>query len=200
MRPAFSLCRCWRRRRCGEFCRAARAARNTFIVGTIALLAFIAWWKGGLMMQYNKGQEALAWIALTAITWGLIRFGEQLPGLAASLSPRRLATRMAQILAVFFLVMAVLDPVMTVGVQRQPWSSGLFIEMVFFVPAGIALTWLAWGGRLERISLGRPAATSPAQGEAPETVAQPAPTEGVAAELLQALKAPRAGETEKATP
>jgi hypothetical protein len=89
---------------------------------------------------------------------------------------------------------------MTVGVQKHPWSSELFIEMGFFIPACIALTWLAWGGRLERISLGGPAATSAGPGSQPETAAQPAPTEGVAAELLQALKAPRAGETEKATP
>ena len=46
--------------------------------------------------------------------------------------------------------MAVVDPVMTVGVQGLPWSTGLFIEMGFFVPAGIALWVLASGRRLER--------------------------------------------------
>ena len=69
--------------------------RIAIIAGTMAVLAFIAWWKGGLMVQYHKGQEALAWIVLTAVTWGLIRFGEELPALAARLSPQQLATRLA---------------------------------------------------------------------------------------------------------
>ncbi len=179
---------------------ASRAARNTFIGGTIALLAFIAWWKGGLMLQYNKGQEALAWIALTAITWCLIRIGEQLPAIAARVSPGQLATRMAQVLAVFFLVMAVLDPLFTVGVQGLPWSSGLFIEMGFFIPAGFALWVLASGRRLERAAPLRAEAISLPAGEAPQRVAPPEPKEGVAAELLEALKAPRTSETEKAAP
>jgi hypothetical protein len=46
---------------------------------------------------------------------------------------------------VFFLVMAVVDPVVTVGVQGLPWSSGLFIEMGFFIPAGLALLALVSG-------------------------------------------------------
>ena len=75
----------------------ARVARMTILAGTMALLAFIAWWKGGLMIQYHKGQEALAWIVLTAVTWGLIRLGEELPALAARVSPRRLAIRLAQV-------------------------------------------------------------------------------------------------------
>ncbi len=143
--------------------KSARVARNTFIAGTLAVLAFIAWWKGGLMLQYNKGPEALAWAALTAITWGLIRFGEQLPAIAARVSPRQLAIRLAQVLAVFFLVMAVADPLLTVGVQGLPWSSGLFIEMGFFIPAGLALLALVSRQRAEPAAPSQAVSVSPAR-------------------------------------
>jgi hypothetical protein len=33
-------------------------ARTAITSGTMAVLAFIAWWKGGLMLQYLKEQEA----------------------------------------------------------------------------------------------------------------------------------------------
>jgi hypothetical protein len=108
------------------------------------------------MLQYHKEQEAVAWVVLTAVTWGLIRLGEELPSCVALVSPRRLAARLAWAVAVFFLVMAVLDPVLCVGVQGLPWSKGLFMEVGFFVPAGLALCALArWlsaearGGRAE---------------------------------------------------
>jgi uncharacterized protein len=130
--------------------KASRRARHTFIAGTVALLGFIAWWKGGLMFQHHKEQEALAWIVLTGTIWGLIRYGEKLQMYTAGVSPRQLATGIARGLAVFFLVMAVLDPLLTVGVQGLPWSQGLFIEMGFFVPAGLALLALTSGRRLER--------------------------------------------------
>jgi uncharacterized protein len=145
--------------------KTARVARNGIIAGTIALLAFIAWWKGGLMLQYNKGQEALAWFVLTAVTWGLIRLGEELPAFAAQLSPRQLAIRLAKGQAIFFLMMAVADPVLTVGVQGLPWSRGLFIEMGFFVPAGLALLLLTSRRRLERAAQAR--AVSPSLAQAP---------------------------------
>jgi hypothetical protein len=134
----------------------AAAARNASIAGTVAVFAFIVWWKGRLMLQYHKEQEAVAWVVLTAVTWGLIRLGEELPSRVALVSPRRLAARLAWAVAVFFLVMAVLDPVLCVGVQGLPWSKGLFMEVGFFVPAGLALCALArWlsaearGGRAE---------------------------------------------------
>lgn len=96
--------------------RAAVVTRSTSTAGTMAALTFLAWWKGGLMLQYHKEQEAVAWIALTAVTWGLIRLGEELPARMAQVSPRRLAAGLAQGVAVFFLVMAVLDPALCVGV------------------------------------------------------------------------------------
>jgi hypothetical protein len=35
--------------------------------------------------------------------------------------------------------MSVLDPLVQLGVQRLPWSSGLAIEMGFFIPAAVVL-------------------------------------------------------------
>ncbi|RNC68261.1 MAG: SDR family NAD(P)-dependent oxidoreductase [Desulfuromonadales bacterium] len=123
--------------------KAAAAARTAFATGTVAVLAFIVWWKGGLMLQYHKEQEAVAWVALTAVTWGLIRLGEKLPARMAGVTPLRLAAGLARGVAVFFLVMAVVDPVLCVGVQGLPWSKGLIVEMGFFVPAGFFLWALA---------------------------------------------------------
>lgn len=126
--------------------RAAAGARAAIVAGTAVLLAFIAWWKGGLMLQYHKEQEAVAWVVLTAVTWGLVRLGEELPARMASVTPRRLAAGLARGVAIFFLVMAVLDPLLCVAVQGLPWSKGLLVEVGFFVPAGLALWLLA--GRL----------------------------------------------------
>jgi hypothetical protein len=131
--------------------RAAARARIAFVAGTAILLAFIAWWKGGLMLQYHKEQEAVAWVVLTAVTWGLVRLGEELPARMASVTPLRLAAGLARGVAVFFLVMAVLDPVLCVAVQGLPWSKGLLVEVGFFVPAGLALWVLA--GRLSAHTL-----------------------------------------------
>jgi short-subunit dehydrogenase len=123
--------------------KSAVAMRNAFAGGTICIFAFILWWKGGLMLRYHKEGEAIAWVALTTVTWGLLRLGEELPAFMASVSPRRLAAGLARGISIFFLVMAVLDPVLCVGVQALPWSRGLFIETGFFVPAGLALWVLA---------------------------------------------------------
>lgn len=56
----------------------------------------------------------------------------------ATVTPRRLAAELARGVAVFFLVMAVLDPVLCVAVQGLPWSKGLYVEVGFFAPAGAA--------------------------------------------------------------
>jgi hypothetical protein len=95
------------------------------------------------MLQYHKEREAVAWVALTAVTWGLVRLGEGLPARVARVTPRRLAAGLARGVAAFFLVMAVADPVLCVGVQGLPWSKGLWVEMSFFGPAGMALWALA---------------------------------------------------------
>ena len=121
----------------------AAASRLAITSGTVAVLAFIVWWKGGLMLQYHKEQEAAAWVALTVVTWGLIRLGEELPARLARMTPRRLAAGLARGVALFFLMMAVVDPALCVGVQGLPWSKGLLVETGFFVPAGVVLWALA---------------------------------------------------------
>jgi len=123
--------------------KVAAAVRTAITAGTVAVLGFIVWWKGGLMLQYHKEQEAVAWVVLTAVIWGLIRVGEELPARVAQMSPRRLAAWLARGVSVFFLVMAVVDPLLCVGVQKLPWTKGLFVEVGFFVPAGVALWALA---------------------------------------------------------
>ena len=45
--------------------------------------------------------------------------------------------------SLFFLVMSLLDPLVQLGVQRLPWSTGLAIEVGFFIPAGIVLMTLS---------------------------------------------------------
>jgi hypothetical protein len=121
----------------------AASVRNAIVAGTMAVFTFIIWWKGGLMLQYHKEMEAVAWIVLTAVVWGLLRLGEELPARLARETPRGLASKLAWGVSTFFLVMAVLDPVLCVGVQGLPWSQGLLVEVGFFVPAGIALRVLA---------------------------------------------------------
>jgi len=135
--------------------RVAVGRRTAIVAGTTAVFAFIAWWKGGLMLKYHREWEAVAWVVLTAVTWGLIRLGEELPARMERVSPRRLATWLARGVSVFFLVMAVADPVLCVGVQGLPWSKGLFLETGFCVPAGIALWALA-----RRLSTDAPAGLS----------------------------------------
>jgi short-subunit dehydrogenase len=123
--------------------RAAAGMRTATIVGTLAIFAFIAWWKGGLMLKYHREWEGVAWMALTAVTWGLIRLGEELPARLAHVSPRRLANWLTRGVSILILGMAVADPVLCVGVQGLPWSKGESIEVGFLGPAGIALWFVA---------------------------------------------------------
>lgn len=123
--------------------RAASMARTTTIALAVLALGFIAWWKGGLMLQHHKGQEAIAWVLLTGAIWLVVRLSEALPAWAARVSARELASGLARAVAVFFLVLAVLDPILCVGVQGLPWSTGLFIEIAFFTPVGIGLAIVA---------------------------------------------------------
>jgi short-subunit dehydrogenase len=141
--------------------RAAGAIRTAFIAGTLCVLAFILWWKGGLMLRYHKQQEAIAWVALTAVTWGLLRIGEELPAFMAQVTPKRLAAGLARGISIFFLIMAVIDPLLCVGVQGLPWSKGLFIEVGFFVPAGLILWAISSKLRSSLLNAGKRAAPSP---------------------------------------
>lgn len=132
--------------------RVAAGRRTAIVAGTLAVFAFIAWWKGGLMLKYHREWEAVAWVVLTAVTWGLIRLGEELPARIERVSPRLLAIWLARGVSVLILVMAVADPVLCVGIQGLPWSKGLWIEVGFLGPAGIAL-WIV----ARRLSINRQA-------------------------------------------
>ena len=115
------------------------ATRAIFWSAVVGVLAFVAWWKGGLMVEHGKHYEAIAWLALSAILWGVVVLAEGLPTRVARLSRRQLLRGLTLGVSVFFLVMAVLDPLVQVGVQGLSWSTGLLIEVGFFVPAGILL-------------------------------------------------------------
>lgn len=119
--------------------RAAAGKRMAIVVGTLILFAIIACWKGGLMLKYHREWEAVAWVVLTAVTWGLIRLGEELPSRMEQVSPRQLMIWLTRGVSVLILVMAVADPVLCVGIQGLPWSNGTSMEVGFLGPAGIAL-------------------------------------------------------------
>ncbi len=123
-----------------EFLAGARASvKAAYWVVAAGSLGFIGWWKGGLMVQYGKHREAVAWLLLAAFLYASLWLAETMPARLARVTRTALLAGLARGVALFFLVMAVVDPVLQVGVQRLTWSSGLVIEMGFFVPAGVAL-------------------------------------------------------------
>jgi hypothetical protein len=127
-----------------EFLGTLRAPlRFGFWCAGALVFAFVLWWKGGLMVQYDKHLEALAWLALTAILWSVIRIAEELPERAEALGQKRLLGSLLFGIACFFLVMSAVDPLVQLGVQRVAWSAGLAVEVGFFVPAGALLLWLS---------------------------------------------------------
>lgn len=121
---------------------AGRWLRTAIWLVTWPTLGFIMWWKGGLMREHHKELEGLAWLALTAIIWTLLRVGEGLPQRVAKATPMSLVRGITAGTATFFLVMSAVDPLLQLGVQGLPWSSGLMVEMGFFIPAGLGLLWL----------------------------------------------------------
>lgn len=122
---------------------SAAGVRALFWGVALGALAFIAWWKGGLMIQYGKHREAVGWLVLSGLLYALVWFAETLPRRLAHVTRGALLRRLASGVAAFFLVMAVIDPVLQIGVQRLAWSRGLVIEVAFFVPAGLALLFAA---------------------------------------------------------
>jgi len=118
-------------------------SRRLYWAGGLLVLAFLLWWKGGLMVAHRKHQEALAWLALTAIIWTALRIAVGLPARLRSLSTRSLLGKLLFGVSCFFLVMSVLDPFLQLAVQRLAWSSGLAVEVFFFIPAGTLLWWLS---------------------------------------------------------
>jgi len=117
--------------------------RRLFWPAAAGLVAFLVVWKGGLMREYAKEREALAWVVLTAILYGAVTLAGELPGLARQWTNRGLLGTLAAGVGGFFLVMALLDPLLQIGGQGIGWSSGLSVEVAFFVPAGLALVALA---------------------------------------------------------
>src|SRR4030095_14465096 len=115
------------------------AARAAFWLLCVIVFAFILWWKGSLMFQYHKHYEMLGWAALTGVIWTAIRLAGILPQWVRRLTRRKMLGGLLFAVALFFLVMSVLDPFVQIGVQRLPWSSGLAIEMGFFIPAAVVL-------------------------------------------------------------
>jgi len=116
--------------------------RAAYWAGVVALTGFLGWWKGGLMLAFGKEREALGWALLTLVLWGVIRLAEALGARRALPAPAPLLRTLARVLAAFFLGLAVVDPLLQLGVQRLPLAPGLLVEVGFFVPAGLALLWL----------------------------------------------------------
>jgi hypothetical protein len=118
-------------------------ARTGFWSLCVIVFAFVLWWKGSLMLQYNKHYEMLGWAALTGVMWTIVRLAETLPERIRSLTRSQMLGGLLFGVSLFFLVMSILDPLVQLGVQRLPWSSGLAIEVGFFIPAGIVLMTLS---------------------------------------------------------
>jgi hypothetical protein len=115
------------------------AARAAFWSLCIIVFAFVLWWKGSLMFAYHKQYEMLGWAVLTGVIWTVIRLSGILPRWVGRLTRRQMLGGLLLAVALFFLVMSVLDPLLQLGVQRLPWSSGLITEMGFFIPAAVVL-------------------------------------------------------------
>jgi len=113
--------------------------RPVFWTVAIGAFLFILGWKGELVVRFGKQWEALGWLALTSAIWTALSVAERLPARLAGVTPKRMLKLLARGVACFFLVMAVLDPLLQIGVQHLGWSGGLLIEVGFFVPAGLAL-------------------------------------------------------------
>jgi len=122
---------------------AATRTRAAFWSACLGAFAFVLWWKGSLMLEYHKHYEAFGWAALTGMTWTIIRFAEILQQRVRALTRRRMLAGLLFAVSLFFLVMSVMDPLLQLGIQHLPWSSGLAIEVGFFIPAGIVLMTLS---------------------------------------------------------
>ena len=118
-------------------------ARTVFWSLCVAAFAFVLWWKGSLMLEYHKHYEILGWAALTGVMWTIIRFAGILPARVLRLTRSQMLGGLLFAVSLFFLVMSILDPLIQLGVQRLPWTSGLTIEVGFFILAGFVLMTLA---------------------------------------------------------
>ena len=119
------------------------ATRTIFWSLCAIMFAFIIWWKGSLMLQYHKQYELLGWAALTGLMWMMFRRVEILPEQLRNLTRNQMLGGLLFGISLFFFIMSVLDPLVQLGFQGLPWSSGLAIEVGFFIPAGFALMMLS---------------------------------------------------------
>jgi hypothetical protein len=117
--------------------------RAAFWSVCLGVFAFVLWWKGSLMLEYHKHYEALGWTALTYMMWAVIRFAETLPERVRGMTRRRMLGRLLFGVSLFFLSMSITDPLVQLGFQHLAWSSGLAIEVGFFIPAGVVLMTLS---------------------------------------------------------
>jgi hypothetical protein len=122
---------------------AGAGVRATFLSLCLIVFAFVFWWKGALMLEYQKHYETLGWAVLTGVIWTIISHTGMLPERVRGLTRRRLLRGLLFWVSLFFLVMSIMDPLVQLGVQRLPWSAGLTIELGFFIPAGIILMTLS---------------------------------------------------------
>ena len=123
--------------------RVGAGARAAFWSLCLGVFAFVLWWKGSLMLEYHKHYEALGWAVLTSVMWMIFRRAEILPERVRGLARRQMLGGLLFGVSLFFLVMSVMDPLVQLGVQQLAWSSGLAVEVGFFVPAGIFLMMLS---------------------------------------------------------
>ena len=119
--------------------RLGTGARAAFWSLCVIVFAFVMWWKGSLMLEYQKQYEMLGWAVLTGVIWTAIRLSGILPRWVRSVTRRQMLGGLLFAVALFFLVMSILDPLLQLGVQRLSWSSGLITELGFFIPAGVVL-------------------------------------------------------------
>lgn len=118
-------------------------ARIFFWLLCVLAFTFVLWWKGSLMLQYHKHYEMLGWAALTAVMWTVVRVTGILPEKVRRLTRSQMLGGLLFGVSLFFLVMSILDPLVQIVVQRLPWSSGLTIEVGFFILAGFVLMTLS---------------------------------------------------------
>jgi hypothetical protein len=123
--------------------RIGSRARAAFWLAFFGAFGFVLVWKGELMVRYGKHWETLGWLALTTFVWAAVSGASWMPRWLEGMTPRGMSRVLARGVAAFFLVMAVLDPVLQLGVQRLAASTGLYVEVGFFVPAGLVLLWVA---------------------------------------------------------
>jgi len=113
--------------------------RTVFWILCFGVFAVILWWKGSLMVEYHKHYEVLGWAVLTGVIWTIIRSADILPVRIHAVTRRQMLRGLLFGMSLFFLVIGAMDPFLQLGVQQLSWSSGLAIELGFFIPAGIIL-------------------------------------------------------------